>query len=122
VLVADDQPDVVEALRLLLVSAGFALETAEGPSQALARVRRGEFDAALGDLNYTRDTTSGREGLDLLTKLLAVDATLPVVVMTAWSSVEGAVAMLLELGEGDLTLDERERIKRMIDEAEEDGR
>lgn len=91
VLVADDQPDVVEALRLLLVSAGFALETAEGPSQALARVRRDEFDAVLVDLNYTRDTTSGREGLDLLTKLLAVDATLPVVVMTAWSSVEGAV-------------------------------
>ena len=91
VLVADDQPDVVEALRLLLVSAGFALETAAGPAEALVRVRRGEFDAALVDLNYTRDTTSGREGLDLLTKLREVDATLPVVVMTAWGSVEGAV-------------------------------
>ena len=91
VLVADDQPDVVEALRLLLMSAGFALETAVGPSEALVRVRRGEFDAALVDLNYTRDTTSGREGLDLLAKLREVDATLPVVVMTAWGSVEGAV-------------------------------
>ena len=91
VLVADDQPDVVEALRLLLVSAGFTLETAAGPAEALVRVRRGEFDAALVDLNYTRDTTSGREGLDLLTKLREVDATLPVVVMTAWGSVEGAV-------------------------------
>lgn len=91
VLVADDQPDVVEALRLLLVSAGFALETAAGPSEVLVRMRRGEFDAALVDLNYTRDTTSGREGLDLLTKLREVDETLPVVVMTAWGSVEGAV-------------------------------
>ena len=91
VLVADDQPDVVEALRLLLVSAGFTLEAASGPTQALARVRSGEFDAALVDLNYTRDTTSGREGLDLLTRLREVDETLPVVVMTAWGSVEGAV-------------------------------
>ena len=91
VLVADDQPDVVEALRLLLVSAGFTLETAVGPSEVLVRMRRGEFDAALVDLNYTRDTTSGREGLDLLTKLREVDETLPVVVMTAWGSVEGAV-------------------------------
>ena len=90
-VLAADQPDVVEALRLLLVSAGFALETAAGPSEVLVRVRRGEFDAALVDLNYTRDTTSGREGLDLLTKLREVDETLPVVVMTAWGSVEGAV-------------------------------
>ena len=91
VLIADDQPDVVEALRLLLVSAGFGLEIASGPREALARVRKGEFDAALIDLNYTRDTISGREGLDLLAKLRDLDATLPVVVMTAWGSVEGAV-------------------------------
>ena len=91
ILIADDQPDVVKALRLLLASAGFGLETARGPREALARVRQGEFDAALIDLNYTRDTTSGREGLDLLANLSDLDATLPVVVMTAWGSVEGAV-------------------------------
>ena len=91
VLIADDQPDVVEALRLLLVSAGFGLETAAGPAEALARVEKGDFDAALIDLNYTRDTTSGREGLDLLARLRELDGTLPVVVMTAWGSVEGAV-------------------------------
>ena len=91
VLIADDQPDVVEALRLLLVSAGFDLRAARGPREALARVRQDEFDAALIDLNYTRDTTSGREGMDLLAKLRDLDATLPVVVMTAWGSVEGAV-------------------------------
>lgn len=91
VLVVDDQPDVVEALRLLLVSAGFVLDTAASPSEALVRARNGEFDVALIDLNYTRDTTSGREGFDLLARLSEVDATLPVVVMTAWGSVEGAV-------------------------------
>ena len=91
VLIADDQPDVVEALRLLLVSEGFGLETASTPREALDRARAGEFDAALIDLNYARDTISGREGLDLLAKLRDLDTTLPVVVMTAWGSVEGAV-------------------------------
>ena len=91
VLIADDQPDVVAALRLLLVSAGFGIETAASPREVLARAGAGEFAAALIDLNYTRDTTSGREGLDLLTKLCDLDSTLPVVVMTAWGSVEGAV-------------------------------
>jgi len=91
ILIADDQPDVVEALRLLLVSAGFELEAAGGPEEALDRVANGAFDAALIDLNYTRDTTSGREGLDLLRRLHDIDSTLPVVVMTAWGSVESAV-------------------------------
>jgi len=91
ILIADDQPDVVEALRLLMVSAGFRPEMATGPAEALSRVRESEFDAALIDLNYTRDTTSGREGLDLLSGLRDLDATLPVVVMTAWGSVESAV-------------------------------
>ena len=68
-----------------------ALETASSPREALDRARVGEFDAALIDLNYTRDTISGREGLDLLAKLRDLDTTLPVVVMTAWGSVEGAV-------------------------------
>jgi len=91
VLVADDQPDVLEALRLLLKAEGYQTTTATSPAGVLASVERGDFDLALIDLNYTRDTTSGHEGLDLLTTLGSLDGTLPVVVMTAWGSVEGAV-------------------------------
>jgi DNA-binding NtrC family response regulator len=91
VLVADDQPDVVEALRLLLKAEGFGIETASSPGAILASVERADFDAVLMDLNYTRDTTSGVEGFDVLTKLRGLDATLPVIVMTAWGSVDGAV-------------------------------
>ncbi len=94
ILVADDQPDVVEALRLLLKSEDFEVETASSPAGVLHAVEQRDFDAVLMDLNYTRDTTSGREGLDLLTKLQALDSTLPVLVMTAWSSVEGAVSAM----------------------------
>jgi DNA-binding NtrC family response regulator len=91
VLIADDQPDVLEALRLLLKGEGFLVETAGSPAAMLRAAEAAEFDVALIDLNYTRDTTSGREGLTLLAKLQALDATLPVLVMTAWGSVEGAV-------------------------------
>ena len=91
VLVADDQADVVEALRLLLEPEGIALESVSGPEEAMERVRESRVDAALIDLNYTRDTTSGREGLDLLARLLDLDSTVPVVVMTAWGSVDSAV-------------------------------
>ncbi|MGD2044618.1 MAG: sigma-54 dependent transcriptional regulator [Gemmatimonadota bacterium] len=91
ILVADDQPDVLEALRLLLKAEGYETTTATSPAGVLASVERGDFDLALIDLNYTRDTTSGHEGLDLLTTLGTLDSTLPVVVMTAWGSVEGAV-------------------------------
>jgi DNA-binding NtrC family response regulator len=91
VLAADDQPDVLEALRLLLKPEGFQLETVDSPAAVLAAVESRELDVALVDLNYTRDTTSGREGMDLLSKLQAVDPTLPVVVMTAWGSVDVAV-------------------------------
>jgi DNA-binding NtrC family response regulator len=91
ILVADDQPDVVEALRLLLKAEGFATQAAGSPAGVLHAVEGGDFDLVLMDLNYTRDTTSGGEGLDLLTRLRALDPTLPVVVMTAWGSVEGAV-------------------------------
>ena len=91
VLVADDQPDVLEALRLLLKAEGFAIHTASSPAGVLHAVESGDFDLALIDLNYTRDTTSGKEGLDLVTRLRELDATLPVVVMTAWGSVGGAV-------------------------------
>jgi DNA-binding NtrC family response regulator len=91
VLAADDQPDVLEALRLLLKPEGFELETADSPAAVLAAVESREIDVALVDLNYTRDTTSGREGMDLLSRLQAIDPTLPVVVMTAWGSVDVAV-------------------------------
>ena len=91
ILVADDAPDVVEALRLLLKSEGFRIQAVSSPSDVLSRVGEADFDVVLIDLNYTRDTTSGREGLDLLDRLQRLDPTLPVVVMTAWGSVDVAV-------------------------------
>jgi len=91
VLVADDQPDVLEALRLLLKGEGYHLETASSPAGILAALDAREFDVALMDLNYARDTTSGEEGLDLLSRIQRLDGTLPIVVMTAWGSVELAV-------------------------------
>ena len=91
ILVADDQPDVLEALRLLLKGAGFETHTASSPAGVLHAVENGDFDLVLMDLNYTRDTTSGKEGFDLLSSLRELDGTLPSVVMTAWGSVEGAV-------------------------------
>src|SRR3972149_2098973 len=91
VLIADDLPDVIEALRLLLKAEGFQIQTAMSPADALARVSEADFDVVLIDLNYTRDTTSGREGLDLLEQLQRLDQTLPVVVMTAWGNVDLAV-------------------------------
>jgi DNA-binding NtrC family response regulator len=91
VLIADDQADVVEALRLLLKAEGFRTITAHVPEGVIAQVERHPVDAALIDLNYTRDTTSGREGMDLLSRLRAVDPSLPVIVMTAWGSVDKAV-------------------------------
>ncbi|MFL5369706.1 MAG: sigma-54-dependent transcriptional regulator [Myxococcales bacterium] len=91
VLVADDQPDVVEALRLLLRREGFDLSAASSPAGVLSALGAQDFDAALVDLNYTRDTTSGKEGLDLLSQVRGLDSELPVIVMTAWGSVEGAV-------------------------------
>ena len=91
ILIADDQPDVIEALRLLLKSEGYAIEAAKSPSAVLRAVEAHDFALVLMDLNYARDTTSGQEGLDLLQKLQALDASLPVVVMTAWASVDVAV-------------------------------
>jgi DNA-binding NtrC family response regulator len=91
ILVADDQPDVREALRLLLKGEGYAIETASSPAGVLSAVQRADFDAVLLDLNYARDTTTGREGLELVSELQALDSTLPAVVMTAWSSVDKAV-------------------------------
>ena len=91
VLVADDQQDVLDSLRLLLKGEGYDVETATSPAAVVETVRSHELDAILMDLNYARDTTSGREGLDLLEQLRSIDPTLPVVVMTAWASVEVAV-------------------------------
>ncbi len=91
ILIADDQPDVLEALRLLLKGEGFQIETAGSPRGIISALEASEFDALLMDLNYARDTTSGREGLDLLTRLQATDNHLPVVVMTAWGSIDSAV-------------------------------
>ena len=91
ILIADDQRDVLVALRMLLADEGYALETATSPSEVMVALEARPFDAILMDLNYTRDTTSGREGLTLLQWLRATDDTLPVLVMTAWSSVESAV-------------------------------
>jgi sigma-B regulation protein RsbU (phosphoserine phosphatase) len=91
VLVCDDQPDVLEAMRLLLKGQGCQTVTVDSPAALLRTVRTGAFDLILADLNYTRDTTSGVEGLELLASLEAQGNTTPVVVMTAWGSVDLAV-------------------------------
>jgi DNA-binding NtrC family response regulator len=90
-LIADDQPDVLEALKLLLKGEGFEVETAASPRAVLAAVEARDFDALLVDMNYTRDTTSGAEGLDLLSRVQALEGPPPIVVMTAWASIDGAV-------------------------------
>lgn len=91
VLVADDQKDVLESLRFFLRSEGLEVETTTSPRQFLELLKQKEFDVVLMDLNYARDTTSGQEGLDLLREIGALDSAPPVVVMTAWASVELAV-------------------------------
>lgn len=90
-LIADDQPDVVEALRLLLKNEGFVIETASSPAAVYRAVSARQFDVLLIDLNYARDTTSGIEGLELLDQLRSYDDLLPIVVMTGWASVDLAV-------------------------------
>ncbi len=91
ILVADDQADVVEALRLLLKAEGYRIETAASPAAVLSAIENNDFDVVVMDLNYSRDTTSGQEGLDLLSRIQALDSVLPVVVMTAWGTVNLAV-------------------------------
>ena len=91
ILIADDQPDVLEALRLLLKGEGYRIETVTSPADVLPSLEAKEFDLLLMDLNYTRDTTSGQEGLDLLSRIQTADLSLPIIVMTAWGSVEVAV-------------------------------
>ena len=91
VLIADDQPDLIDALRLLLKADGIEVVAVSSPEAALTAVAASPFDLLLMDLNYTGDTTSGREGIDLLSRVLAVDSMLPVIVMTGWGSVDLAV-------------------------------
>ncbi len=91
VLASDDQPQILEALTLLLQPAGFHVDTVGSPESALHALRNRSYDALLMDLNYTRDTTSGHEGLELLRQVLEIDSQLPVIVMTAWASVDLAV-------------------------------
>src|SRR5262245_1593487 len=86
ILIADDQPDVREALRLLLKGEGYQTETVSSPAGILKALESGDFQVLLMDLNYSRDTTSGKEGLDVLSRIQAMDSTLPVVVMTAWGN------------------------------------
>jgi DNA-binding NtrC family response regulator len=90
-LVADDQPDILEAVRMLARANGFDVRTATSPAAVLALCEAEDFDVCLLDLNYARDTTSGTEGMALLARLRELDPTLPVVVMTAWGTIEGAI-------------------------------
>jgi DNA-binding NtrC family response regulator len=91
ILIADDNADIIEALRLLLKGEGYQTEAVKSPAAAVKAVEARDYSLALVDLNYTRDTTSGKEGLDLLSRLQSVDPTLPIVIMTAWANVELAV-------------------------------
>ncbi len=103
ILIADDQPDVVEALRFLLKGEGYEAEGVNSPTAVLHAIANRDFDLLLLDLNYTRDTTSGSEGMDLLARIKASDTILPIVVMTAWGSVELAVEAM-HRGGGDFVL------------------
>ena len=91
ILIADDQQDVLDALRLLLKGHGYSIETVNSPADLLAAVARQVFDILLIDLNYARDTTSGREGLDVLSRLREIEDAPPVVAMTGWATVGLAV-------------------------------
>src|ERR1700730_6200727 len=99
-LIADDQPHILEALRLLLKAEGYQMEMLRTPALALEALAHESFDGVLIDLNYTRDTTSGQEGLDLVTRVKQMDAQLPVVVMTAWGNIDLAVEAMRR-GAGD---------------------
>ncbi|MBA2257916.1 MAG: SpoIIE family protein phosphatase [Acidobacteria bacterium] len=91
VLIADDQPDLLDALRLLLKSEGIDMEAVTSPEAAIAALEAKRYDLLLMDLNYTGDTTSGAEGIDLLSRVQAIDSSLPIIVMTGWGSVDIAV-------------------------------
>jgi phosphoserine phosphatase RsbU/P len=103
ILIADDQSDILVALSMLLRQHGYQVSMANSPATILATLTEGVFDALLMDLNYARDTTSGQEGLHLLGQIRAMDEDLPIVVMTAWGTVELAVKAMQQ-GVGDFVL------------------
>ncbi len=94
ILIADDQSDLLDALRLLLKGEGMAMEAVTSPEAILSAVAVRQFDLLLMDLNYTSDTTSGREGIDLVARVQDLDQLLPIIVMTGWGSVDVAVAAM----------------------------
>jgi sigma-B regulation protein RsbU (phosphoserine phosphatase) len=100
ILIADDQQDVLDALRLLLKGHGYSIETVNSPADLLASLARQEFDILLMDLNYARDTTSGREGLDVLSRLREMEDAPPVVAMTGWATV-GLAVEAMQFGVSD---------------------
>lgn len=127
VLISDDQHDILAALSLLLKLSNFSAETVDSPAAALDAVRAGTFDLILMDLNYSRDTTSGKEGLELLTSVRASGVNVPIVVMTAWGNVELAVEAM-RLGASDFIQKpwDNQRllatIEKQIDRAESERR
>jgi DNA-binding NtrC family response regulator len=100
VLIADDQPHILEALRLLLKPHGYVMEAVRTPAHVLETLTRESFDAVLVDLNYTRDTTSGQEGLELVSHIRDLYAPMPIIVMTAWGNIDIAVEAIRR-GAGD---------------------
>lgn len=102
-LIADDQPDVLAALRLLLKGEGFQTHAVASANAALEAIQKDRYDIVLMDLNYARDTTSGREGLDLISRIKSVDDTLPVIAMTAWGTID-LVVEAMHLGVRDFVL------------------
>lgn len=114
-LIADDQPDVLEALRLLLKPEGYLLEMVRTPALVLEALSSGSWDGVLIDLNYSRDTTSGQEGLELVSRIREIDSQLPVVVMTAWGNIQLAVEAMRR-GAGDFVQKpwENERLRTVL--------
>ena len=100
ILIADDQQDVLDALRLLLKGHGYSIETVNSPADLLSSLARQQFDILLMDLNYARDTTSGREGLDVLSRLREMEDAPPVVAMTGWATV-GLAVEAMQFGVSD---------------------
>src|SRR4029453_8483138 len=100
ILIADDQRDVLEALRILLKGEGYQTEGVTSLAGVFHALEKKKYGLLLMDLNYTRDTTSGQEGLSAISKIQEIDGTLPIVVMTAWATIELAVEEI-KLGAGD---------------------
>ena len=100
ILIADDQKDVLEALRILLKPEGYQMDAVTSLAGVFASLEKREYSLLMMDLNYTRDTTSGQEGLEVIPRIQALDNTLPIVVMTAWATIDLAVEAM-KLGARD---------------------